>query len=67
MNDFCLYMVIIRYVICRDICKIIFREMYGIQICQAHIYIHVSGYANITKEIFKKLYLQQLKTIKMAY
>lgn len=32
-----------------------------------HIYIHVSGYANITKEIFKKLYLQQLKTIKMAY
>lgn len=50
-----------------DICKSLFREMYGIQICQAHIHsVYVPGYTN--KKIFlKKLYLLQFKTINMAY
>lgn len=50
-----------------DICKSIFREMYEIQICQAHMYTLYMFQDILTKDFFKKLYLLQFKTINMAY
>lgn len=50
-----------------DIYKSIFREMYEIQICQAHMYTLYMFQDILTKDFFKKLYLLQFKTINMAY